>query len=394
MNNFNSVKEIAIYLRKELKTKNYLLLFAYNGTGKTRLSMAFKDIGKRTKTSSLVTKDGYRIVTNSGDTLTTLKKTSHTLYFNAFTEDLFNWDNDLEEDSIRTLKLNSKSKFFAGLKDLEIESRIQKFLHRYADFDFNIDYEKFIIVFSRNINNGKENISHIKISRGEENLFIWCFFLAIVQLAMDKAESYAWVKYVFIDDPISSLDENNAIAIAHNLAQLIKKDNKSSLKIIISTHHTLFFNVLCNEFKNQFIKKTKTADKYFLSYNKKNNSYDLKNINETPSFYHIAMLAELKKAASSEKLYTYHFSILRSILEKTASFLGHSNFAECIKQVEGDEDGILYKRIIDIMNHGNYSHFEPIEMVNENKEYFKNILENFIRDYNFNIKEISELSDF
>jgi hypothetical protein len=86
--------------------------------------------------------------------------------------------------------------------------------------------------------------------------------------------------------------------------------------------------------------------------------------------------------------------MFRSILEKTASFLGHSNFAECIKQVEGDEDGILYKRIIDIMNHGNYSHFEPIEMVNENKEYFKNILENFIRDYNFNIKEISKLSDF
>jgi hypothetical protein len=28
MSNFNSVKDIAIYLRKELKTKNYLLLFA------------------------------------------------------------------------------------------------------------------------------------------------------------------------------------------------------------------------------------------------------------------------------------------------------------------------------------------------------------------------------
>jgi len=28
-------------------------------------------------------------------------------------------------------------------------------------------------------------IQNIKISRGEENTFIWCFFLAIVQLAMD-----------------------------------------------------------------------------------------------------------------------------------------------------------------------------------------------------------------
>ena len=25
----------------------------------------------------------------------------------------------------------------------------------------------------------------IKVSRGEENIFIWCFFLAIVELALD-----------------------------------------------------------------------------------------------------------------------------------------------------------------------------------------------------------------
>ena len=28
-------------------------------------------------------------------------------------------------------------------------------------------------------------VEDIKISRGEENIFIWCFFLAIVQLALD-----------------------------------------------------------------------------------------------------------------------------------------------------------------------------------------------------------------
>ncbi len=54
----------------------------------------------------------------------------------------------------------------------------------------------------------------IKVSRGEENIFIWCFFLAIVQLVLDGAEAYKWVKYVYIDDPISSLDEHNAIAVA------------------------------------------------------------------------------------------------------------------------------------------------------------------------------------
>ena len=54
----------------------------------------------------------------------------------------------------------------------------------------------------------------IKISRGEENIFIWCFFLAILQLALDGAEAYKWVEHVYIDDPISSLDEHNAIVVA------------------------------------------------------------------------------------------------------------------------------------------------------------------------------------
>jgi len=391
MSNFNSVKEVATYLRDELKSKKYLLIFAYNGTGKTRISMAFKDLGKTKERSQLVTKDGFKLVTNSGDSLNVTQTKADTLYFNAFTEDLFSWDNDLEGDNKRILKINSESRFFAGLEELEMESRIRRFLHRYVDFDFSIDYKSWNIVFSRDVSQSKETVIHIKVSRGEENLFIWCFFLAIVELAMDsEIEAYSWVKYIYIDDPISSLDENNAIAVGHHLAQLLK-DNKSSLKIVISSHHALFFNVLCNEFKNQFTNKNKSANKYFLSSSKEANNYSLTNTNDTPFFYHVAMLVELEKAASSGNLYTYHFSILRSILEKTASFHGHDNFATCIRKDKDDEDGILHKRLIDIMNHGNYSHFEPIKMVQQNKEYFEKILRNFLQDYNFNTSLVSKL---
>ena len=395
MSNFTTVQEIAAYLREELENKKYLLLFAYNGTGKTRLSMAFKDVGKITKKSSLVTNDGFRLVTESGDTLEVTQKISDTLYFNAFTEDLFSWDNDLDGDSNRFLKIN-KSKFFSGLEDLEMETRIRKILNRYANFDFKITYEfdpsikkqKMTEVhFSREVleEDGTKIYENIKVSRGEENLFIWCFFLAIVELAMDsEIEAYSWVKYVYIDDPVSSLDENNVIAVGHHLAKLLK-DDKSSLKTVISSHHSLFFNVLCNEFKSHFTKKSQNAaNKYFLSSSKEANSYSLRITNDTPFFYHVAMLAELDKAASSGNLYTYHFSILRSILEKTASFHGHDNFAACIKKDENDEDGTLHKRLIDIMNHGNYSHYEPQEMLRENKEYFKKILDNFLQDYHFN----------
>ena len=90
---FADLPALATHLRSELENKKTILLYAYNGTGKTRLSMAFKDMGKQ---------DDAR----------------DTLYFNAFTEDLFHWNNDLAGDADRRLLLNKDSRFFQGLFDL------------------------------------------------------------------------------------------------------------------------------------------------------------------------------------------------------------------------------------------------------------------------------------
>lgn len=361
MSQFESIEDVAKHLRQDLESKKTILLFAYNGTGKTRLSMAFKELGKQ---------DGER----------------DTLYFNAFTEDLFSWDNDLDGDSERMLRLNSSSKFFAGLEELEMDNRIRPFLNRYADFDFRIDTDNWVVRFSREVytEDTSETFDDIKVSRGEENLFIWCFFLAVVELAMDKGiEAYSWVKYVYIDDPISSLDENNAIAVGHHLAQLLKKEQQS-LKTIISSHHPLFFNVLCNEFRNQMNKKrNKSAEKYFLSNCKKTNSYELIVTSDTPSFYHVAMIKKLHEAVEQDRLFTYHFAILRSILEKTASFLGYEDFSKCIRLID-DEDDRLLMRAIQIFNHSGYSHYEPVDMVPDNKELFEKIFYGLIKGFNFN----------
>ncbi len=35
--------------------------------------------------------------------------------------------------------------------------------------------------------------SNIKVSRGEENIFIWCIFLAICELVIDGNEAYKWL---------------------------------------------------------------------------------------------------------------------------------------------------------------------------------------------------------
>ena len=369
---FANLDELAKHLRQELDNKKYLLLYAYNGTGKTRLSMAFKEAGKQ------------------GDQ-------RDTLYFNAFTEDLFTWDNDLDGDSERVLKINESSRFFSGIEELEMENRIRPFLHRYVDFYFSIDYEQGTISFSRevpgetidNIEVPSETIDNIKVSRGEENIFIWCFFLAIVQLVIDGAESYSWVKYLYIDDPISSLDDNNAIAVASHLAQLL--NNKDSpIRAVISSHHALFFNVIHNELDARKSKKTAS---YFLSQSKSTGSYALRHTSATPFFHHVAMLTELYQAQQSGKLYTYHFNMLRSLLEKSASFHGFKHFSACIKQDDDDPDGVLHARLINILSHGNYSLYEPREMLEENKAYFRKILDGFLNRYPFNPELFPEVSE-
>ena len=356
-NHFDALKDISRYFRLILDEKKFIILFAYNGTGKTRLSVEFKLLGQHT------------------DEMTG-EKSADTLYFNAFTEDLFYWDNDLENDTERLLKLNSNSRFFSGLRELEMESRIRPLLHRYADFDFAINYESFAIGFTREIlSKGiSQRVDNIKISRGEENIFVWCFFLAVVQLVVDKVESYNWVKYIYIDDPISSLDDNNVIAVASHLAQLMSNND---VKVVVSSHHTLFFNVLCNEINK--------AEQLFLQKDTTSGTYILKDTTKTPFFHHVALLKELKRASDLGELYTYHFNILRSILEKTASFHGFAHFSACIRKGEEEEEPV-YTRIVNLLSHGNYSLFEPKEMVPENKEHFKRILNNFLEDYNFNKK--------
>ena len=66
-NDVHGLDNLGAHLRQELENKKFILLYAYNGTGKTRLSTAFKDLGKFVNTD-----DGT--------------EQSDTLYFNAFTE--------------------------------------------------------------------------------------------------------------------------------------------------------------------------------------------------------------------------------------------------------------------------------------------------------------------
>ncbi|EDW6384747.1 AAA family ATPase [Salmonella enterica subsp. enterica serovar Java] len=363
---YKTMDRIVTRLRDDLKNTDFVLLYAYNGTGKTRLSMAFKDKGKKKIPRPFRAGDpvGHPMVEVQSDTL----------YFNAYTEDLFSWDNDLNGDTERVLRINSESKFFAGLRELALEDKIFGYLERYASFNFRIDYEQWTVTFYR------DDTTHIKVSRGEENIFIWCIYLAICELAIDGDEAgpYSWVKYLYIDDPISSLDDNNAIAVASDLANLLRR-GRGKLKTVISSHHGLFFNVMCNE-----LKKTKPKT-YFFYCEKSAGTYSLRATDDTPFFHHVAMLSELQQAVASNKIYTHHFNMLRSILEKTSTFFGYSDFSDCI---HGVEDEVLYSRALNLLSHGKHSTYEPREMVDDNRTLFKNILSAFLAKYQFALPEL------
>jgi wobble nucleotide-excising tRNase len=356
---FPDLPALAKYLRESLEARRFVVLYAYNGTGKTRLSGAFKDIGKKFNEDGEITQ-------------------RDTLYFNAFTEDLFNWDNDLRNDRKRVLKINGDSQFFAGLDQLEMDNRIRPLLHRYADFDFRIDTTEWEVSFSREVESGGTTtmVEDIKVSRSEENIFIWCFFLAIVQLVLDGAEAYKWVGYIYVDDPISSLDENNAIEVANHLAQMLTHADKG-LRVVISTHHALFFNVLCNELKNK-------AHRHLLKNDRTLSSYTLLDTSAKPFLHHLATLVELHEVQESGALYTHHFNMMRRAMEQTATFFGWDDWKECIKPADGDPDKTLYKRIIDMMSHGDYSVYEAREMMEENKAHFRTIFRQFIARHPFN----------
>ena len=373
---YQSLRNLVVRLRDDLnnptKPTGLVLLYAYNRTGKTRLSMEFKDAGKRQ---------------NNGQ--------ADTLYFNAYTEDLFVWENDLDADTSRHLQLNPDSSFFNGLKDLALDETIAGYLSRYADFDFDIDYAAWKVSF-RN-----ENTENIKISRGEQNIFIWCLFMAICERMLDGHVSYQSKKYLYIDDPISSLDDENAISVACDLAKLLRraaslKDNNGApapIKVIFSSHHALFFNVMCNE-----IGRTKegeprvTHKRYFLHRPNGDGVYTLRATEDTPFFHHVATLAELQRAAdpNTGTLFTFHFNALRSIMEKTASFFGHSEISFCLKDLDNEDDTALYNRALNLLSHGKYAIHEPTEMGDDNKDLFRRILGDFLTKFQFALPNIVE----
>lgn len=368
-----TLTEIAETLRDA--NKKVQLVYAFNGTGKTRLSREFKELIAPKEIDAVAEEEENESV-------------GKILYYNAFTEDLFYWDNDLDAesdtDAIRKLKIQPNRFTDWVLRVQGREDSIKNHFKCYTNdklvLKFNQQYNE--VTFS--IVGGNDGaIENIKISKGEESCLIWCIFYSLLEHVLEnlnipepsdrETPKFNDLEYVFIDDPVSSLDDNHLIELAVNIAELIKS-SKSDLKFIITTHNPLFYNVLFNEFNNadsRYGYKVKYGIKRRIE-KLDDGTFLLEDSKDSPFSYHLSLLSELEKAAQSGDVKKYHFNFLRNVLEKTSTFLGYKKWDELLPE---DSRSAYYKRILDLSSHSKHSGEESSIVKDDDKRVLSYLLE-------------------
>lgn len=368
------------------------LIYAFNGTGKTRLSRALKDL----------------IAPKAEDGQEGELSREKILYYNAFTEDLFYWNNDLEGNGNAKLVIQPNTFTEWILVEQGQEANITRNFQRYANDKltpkFNQEYEKVFwdefdqehevvvkafseVTFSVEAG-GDEETGSFKISKGEESNFIWSIFftlleevvsvLNIAEVGDRPTEQFNGLQYVFVDDPVSSLDENHLIELAVNLADLIKAA-PSQLKFVITTHSPLFYNVLHNELD---LRKQGKKDGCYLLERMEDGTFNLnvKYGDANKSFsYHLHLKKVLEEAIAGNAVERYHFTLLRNLYEKTAGFLGYARWSDLLDTVEGSKDA--YVRAINTFTHSALSSEQVRDPSPAEKNTVKLLLDNLVNNY-------------
>jgi hypothetical protein len=364
-----SLTEVA----QELKTsgKKVQLIYAFNGGGKTRLSREFKQL-IAPKTDVDENAEG-----------TVLARTK-ILYYNALTEDLFYWDNDLEHDTEPKLKIQPNAFTQWVLQEQgQDQNIIAHFQHHTSEKltpRFSPDFSE--VTFSFELGN-EEQTANIKISKGEESNFIWSIFysllvqvigvLNVAEPSERETDQFNQLEYVFVDDPVSSLDENHLIELAVNLAKLIKSSESTALKFIITTHNPLFYNVLYNEVK---AKSGNILRRY------EDGTFELeeKKGDSNKSFsYHLYLKQTIELAIQRNEIQRYHFTLLRNLYEKTSNFLGYPQWSDLLP----DDKQLYLQRIINFTSHSTLSNEAIAEPTEPEKQIVKFLLDNLVDNYGF-----------
>ena len=353
-------------IAKEIESakERITLIYAFNATGKTRLSVAYKN----------ATKD------ESGE---------HAgVYYNAYSEDLFVWDNDSENGEVNIqldIRKSSLNRFHSSLTEDDIRDKLNRFRPDYR-FDFIAhanpeDGIKSVMFFHEVADPTDPNKIFkvpFKISRGEERIFVWCFFLALFEVEgwADKQSSH-----FFIDDPVSSLDDHNIFITASTIYDLIEEHHEKR-KFVITTHHIGFFSILSDmltkgEKASKFKKLTRVS-----TLSLKGNEISLENCQKDVFLYHLRLLQVLDQAHATGAVKAYHFALLRQILENVASFLGVGQFGYVLKQI-GIVDADEVATIVITLSHKKVYYFESDELNADSLTTFEKIFTGLKEKYQF-----------
>lgn len=347
--------------------KKVQLIYAFNASGKTRLSREFRELIDPKNDER---DDDYR---------------TKVLYYNAFTEDLFYWDNDLGGDIERKLCIHPNAYTKSAFEDLGLDLNVITAFQRYTQPNltprFSADFSQVTFSLERG---DDESIGNLKISKGEENNFIWSVFYCLLEQVIStrnvsepderETDQFNDLEYVFIDDPVSSLDENHLIQLAVDVANLIKKsESANGLKFIITTHNPLFYNVLFNELNSKACYMLKRLE---------NGTFELeaKNGDSNKSFsYHLYLKQTLEQAIATDQIERYHFTLLRNLYEKTSSFLGYPKWSELLP---GDQQ-LYLNRIIQFTSHSTLSNEAVAEPSPQEKQTVRLLLEHLRDNYSY-----------
>ncbi len=370
-----TLKDIAQDLKDS--PKKVQLIYAFNGSGKTRLSREFKEL----------------ISPKANDTEDGEDQKSKVLYYNAFTEDLFYWDNDLEGDSERKLIIQPNAYTQSALvrhgQEQNAIANFQRYTNPKLTPKFNPDFSEVTFSFERGNNESEPNI---KISKGEESNFIWSIFYSLLEQIIDSlndqvnegvASEFDHLEYIFIDDPVSSLDENHLMQLAVDLASLIKS-SQSSLKFIVSTHDVTFYNFLHNELKSKSCFLLERIDDDTVALVEKNGD------SNTSFFYHLDLKRQLESAIDAGDVQKHHFAYIRSLYEKTASFLGYPKWSKLLPGDNEENRTAYLNRIIQFSSHDTLPGMRPSNLRPEEKQIVRYLLNHLITNYSYWQQEESQ----
>ncbi len=362
--------------------KKVQLIYAFNGSGKTRLSREFKRL--------IAPKANGGPIEDEPEPSEPSR--SRILYYNAFTEDLFYWDNDLAMDAEPRLLIQPNSFtdwLLTLLRDLGQDGSIVSYFQHYVNDKLTPHFSEDLTEVTFSVERGDDESSGtLKLSKGEESCFIWSVFYTLLDQVIgtlnvaepDERETreFDQLEYVFIDDPVSSLDDNHLIELAVNLAGLIKS-SASTLRFVITTHSPLFYNVLHSELG---LKKEGKKEGCYLLERLEDGTFNLntKYGASNRSFsYHLHLKTTLEQAIAADDVQRYHFTLLRNLYEKTASFLGYREWSDLLP---GDR-GAYLNRIIQYTSHSTLAGESIAEPTPPEKQTVRLLLEHLTQTYGY-----------